>query len=90
LAPWGRSSGKSDGKAHIWGGRKEVRSVLYMAAFTACRFNPVIRALAERLKQKGKAYKVVITACMRKLLIILNTMVRDQTLWTPEKSVKNT
>jgi transposase len=90
LAPWDRSSGKSDGKAHIWGGRKEVRSVLYMAAFTACRFNPVIRALAERLKQKGKAYKVVITACMRKLLIILNTMVRNQTLWSPEKSVKNT
>jgi len=90
LAPWDRSSGKSDGKAHIWGGRKDVRSVLYMAAFTACRFNPVIRAFAERLKRKGKAYKVVITACMRKLLIILNTMVRNQTLWTPEKSVKNT
>jgi len=90
LAPWDRSSGKSDGKAHIWGGRKDVRSVLYMAAFTASRFNPVIRALAERLKQKGKAYKVVITACMRKLLIILNTMVRNQTLWTPQKSVKNT
>jgi len=82
LAPWDRSSGKSDGKAHIWGGRKDVRSVLYMAAFTACRFNPVIRTLAERLRQKGKAYKVVITACMRKLLIILNTMVRNQTVWT--------
>jgi len=90
LAPWDRSSGKSDGKAHIWGGRKDVRSVLYMAAFIACRFNPVIRALAERLKQKGKAYKVVITACMRKLLIILNTMIRNQTLWTPKKSLKNT
>ncbi len=90
LAPWDRSSGKYDGKAHIWGGRKDVRSVLYMAAFTACRFNPVIRTLAIRLKQKGKAYKVVITACMRKLLIILNTMVRNQTLWTPKISLKNT
>jgi len=86
LAPWDRSSGKYDGKAHIWGGRKDVRSVLYMAAFTACRFNPVIRTLAMRLKQKGKAYKVVITACMRKLLIILNTMIRNQTLWTPKIS----
>jgi transposase len=86
LAPWDRSSGKYDGKAHIWGGRKDVRSVLYMAAFTACRFNPTIRELALRLKQNGKAYKVVITACMRKLLIILNTMIRNQTLWTPKIS----
>lgn len=85
LAPWDRSSGKYDGHAHIWGGRKDVRSVLYMAAFTACRFNPIIRALAERLRQNGKAYKVIITACMRKLLIILNTMIRNQTLWRPEK-----
>ena len=84
LAPWNRSSGKYDGKAHIWGGRKDVRSVLYMAAFTACRFNPVIREFAQRLKQDGKAYKVVITACMRKLLVILNTMIRNQTLWTPK------
>jgi len=89
LAPWDRSSGKYDGKAHIWGGRKDVRSVLYMAAFTACRFNPIIRALANRLKQKGKAYKVILTACMRKLLIILNIMIRNQTLWTPEISIKN-
>jgi transposase len=89
LAPWDRSSGKSDGKAHIWGGRKDVRSVLYMAAFTACRFNPVIRALALRLKQKGKAYKVILTACMRKLLIILNTMIRNQALWSPKISIKN-
>jgi transposase len=86
LAPWDRSSGKYDGKAHIFGGRKDVRSVLYMAAFTACRFNPVIREFAQRLRQEGKAYKVVITACMRKLLIILNTMIRNQTLWTPKIS----
>jgi transposase len=84
VAPWDRSSGKYAGKSHIWGGRKDVRSVLYMAAFTACRFNPAIRELAVRLKQKGKAYRVVLTACMRKLLVILNTMIRNQTLWTPK------
>jgi transposase len=86
LAPWDRSSGKYNGKAHIFGGRKDVRSALYMAAFTACRFNPTIREFAQRLKQNGKAYKVVITACMRKLLIILNTMVRNQSLWNPKIS----
>ena len=86
LAPWDRSSGKYDGKAHIFGGRKDVRSALYMAAFAACRFNPAIREFAQRLKQEGKAYKVVITACMRKLLIILNTMVRNQSQWNPKIS----
>ncbi len=89
LAPWDRSSGKSNGQMHIWGGRKDVRSVLYMAAFTACRFNPVIRSFAERLRGNGKAYKVIITACMRKLLVILNTMIRNQTLWIPKISPKN-
>jgi transposase len=84
VAPWDRSSGKYAGKTHIWGGRKDVRCVLYMAAFTACRFNPAIRQMAARLKQKGKAYRVILTACMRKLLIILNTMIRNQTLWTPK------
>ncbi len=89
LAPWDRSSGKSNGQMHIWGGRKDVRSVLYMAAFTACRFNPVIRSFAERLRDNGKAYKVIMTACMRKLLVILNTMIRNQTLWIPKISPKN-
>jgi transposase len=84
LAPWVRSSGKYDGKAHIYGGRKEVRAALYMAAFTARRCNPVIREFADRLKQEGKAYKVIITACMRKLLTILNLMIRNQTQWTPK------
>jgi len=88
LAPWDRSSGKSNGQMHIWGGRKDVRSILYMAAFTATRFNPVIRSFAENLKDKGKAYKVIITACMRKLLIILNTMMRNKTPWTPKIILK--
>jgi len=82
LAPYDRSSGKWIGKGHIWGGRSEVRSVLYMAALTARRCNPVIRRFADRLESEGKAFKVVITACMRKLLIILNTMLRNQTVWT--------
>jgi transposase len=89
LAPWDCSSGKYNGKAHIWGGRKDVRNVLYMAAFNACRYNPVIRQLQHRLTRKGKPYKVVLTACMRKLLVILNTMIRNQILWTPEISLKN-
>jgi transposase len=82
LAPWDCSSGKYNGKSHIWGGRKDVRGVLYMAAFNACRSNPVIRQLYHRLTEKGKPYKVVLTACMRKLLVILNTMIRNQMLWT--------
>jgi len=82
LAPFDRSSGKWIGKGHIWGGRSEVRCVLYMAALTARRCNPVIRRFANRLEGEGKAFKVVITACMRKLLIILNTMIRNQSLWT--------
>lgn len=90
VAPWNNSSGKFDGKMHIWGGRKDVRSVLYMSAFSACRFNPIIRSFAERLKKSGKAYRVVMTACMRKLLIILNTMIKEQTLWTPKIFLKNT
>jgi transposase len=90
VAPWDRSSGKYDGKAHIFGGRKDVRSILYMAAFTACRFNPVIREFAERLKKSGKAYKVVITACMRKLLTILNIMIRNQTPWAPKNIEQKT
>jgi transposase len=84
LAPWTHASGKSAGKAHVWGGRKEVRNVLYMAALTARRCNPVIRAMAQRLTHAGKPFKVVMTACMRKLLIILNTMVRNQMVWTPK------
>lgn len=89
LAPWDRASGKWLGKGHIWGGRKDVRSVLYMAALSARNCNPVIRQFAQRLEDEGKAFKVVITACMRKLLIILNTMIRNQTLWTAKISLKN-
>jgi transposase len=81
LAPFSRDSGKFHGQRSIWGGRSSVRSMLYMAALTATRFNPVIRTFADRLKQAGKRTKVILTACMRKLLVILNTMVRNQTAW---------
>ena len=83
LAPFNRDSGKWSGPRSIWGGRKSVRQALYMAARTACRFNPVIKAFAHRLRKAGKPYKVMITACMRKLLVILNRMVQTQTHWTP-------
>jgi transposase len=85
VAPYDFSSGRFAGKSRIWGGRKDIRCVLYMAALSAIRCNPAIHRFANRLREKGKAFKVVITACMRKLLIILNTMLRNQTLWLPEK-----
>ena len=86
VAPYDFCSGKFAGKSRIWGGRKDIRCVLYMAALSAIRCNPTIRHFANRLLKKGKVFKVVITACMRKLLIILNTMLRNQTLWHPEKT----
>jgi transposase len=90
LAPYDRKSGKQDRGAHIAGGRKQVRCMLYMAALTARNWNPSIRHFSETLEKQGKSFKVVITACMRKLLVICNAIVRDQQLWTPKKYVKNT
>ena len=86
VAPWDCSSGTWTGRSRIWGGRADVRSVLYMAALAARRFNPAIRAFAQRLEAQGKAFKIVITACMRKLLVILNSMLRSQTSWRPKNS----
>lgn len=90
LAPYSRDSGQSRGQRSIWGGRGTVRSALYMAAFNAKRCNPVIRAFAERLEKAGKRSKVILTACMRKLLVILNTMVRDNTSWKTNLESQNT
>jgi transposase len=81
LAPFNDDSGRHRGTRRIQGGRSAVRSVLYMAAIAARRWNPVIRAFSERLAAQGKKPKVVITACMRKLLVILNTMVKNNTPW---------
>ena len=84
LAPFNRDSGKLKGKRSIGGGRKPVRSVLYMAALAARRTNPVIRAFAQRLKQRGKPFKVILTACMRKLLVIVNAVVKSGQPWKPQ------
>lgn len=84
VAPFNRDSGKFHGRRRIWGGRASVRSVLYMAALTARRFNPFIRKFAQRLEAAGKPFKVVLTACMRKLLVILNSMVKNNLPWNPK------
>lgn len=81
VAPFNRDSGQFRGRRMIWGGRADVRSALYMACLSAMRFNPTIKQFAQRLKTAGKPFKVVITACMRKLLVILNTMVKTNTPW---------
>jgi transposase len=81
VAPLNNDSGKRAGARHIRGGRAEVRAVLYMAALTATRCNPVIKAFYQRLLARGKSQKVAITAAMRKLLTILNAMVKTQTHW---------
>ncbi len=81
LAPFNKDSGKFQGKRCIWGGRAEVRSVLYMATLSAIRHNPVIHQFHARLVGAGKKPKVAITACMRKLLTILNAMVKTNTPW---------
>jgi transposase len=83
VAPLNDDSGKRRGRRVVWGGRAQVRSVLYMATLSATRFNPVIRAFYQRLRQAGKPFKVALTACMRKLLTILNAMMRNGTTWSP-------
>jgi transposase len=82
VAPLNRDSGLFRGKRMIWGGRANIRSVLYMSATCAMRFNPTIRIFYERLRSAGKLHKVAITACMRKLLVILNTMIKNRTYWS--------
>jgi len=81
VAPFNRDSGKSRGKRSCWGGRAHVRAALYMAALTASRCNPVIREFYLRLRLAGKPAKVALVACMRKLLVILNAMVKNNTCW---------
>lgn len=83
VAPLNRDSGKHRGRRTIWGGRSEVRACLYMAALSATRFNPRIRPHYERLLAAGKCKKLALTACMRKLLTMLNAMVRDNRPWKP-------
>lgn len=84
VAPLANDSGKHRGKRYIWGGRADVRAVLYMATVSAIRCNDTIKAFAERLKKAGKPPKVVIVACMRKLLTIMNSMLKNNTPWNPK------
>lgn len=81
VAPLNRDSSFFKGKRSVWGGRAPVRAALYMAALVATRYNPIIRAFYQRLNAAGKAKKVALTACMHKLLIILNTMLKNGTRW---------
>jgi len=81
LAPFNQDSGQFRGQRRIRGGRASIRTALYMAALTAKRCNPTLQRFAERLERAGKPFKVVITACMRKLLVILNQLVREGKGW---------
>jgi transposase len=82
-APYPRDSGTFRGQRRIRGGRASVRCALYMATLSAIRWNPAIKAMYERLKARGKPFKVSMIACLRKLLVILNTMARTNTAWNP-------
>ena len=81
VAPYNRDSGLLRGKRAVWGGRARVRAALYMAVMAGLRWNPVIRAFYEHLCSAGKAKKVALTACIRKLLTILNAMMKNKTIW---------
>lgn len=83
VAPLNRDSGRFQGRRQVWGGRGAVRAALYMAALVAAKHNPVIRSFYERLLAAGKAKKVALVACMRKLLVILNAMTNSKQRWNP-------
>jgi transposase len=85
VAPFNRDSGTLRGRRMVWGGRGAVRAVLYMGTLVATRFNPVIKTFYTRLLAAGKAKKVALTACMHKLLTIMNAMVRDMTPWQAQE-----
>jgi len=85
VAPFNRDSGTLRGHRRVWGGRAAVRAVLYMSTLVATRYNPVMKAFYKRLLATGKLKKVALTACMHKLLTIMNAMVRDMTPWQPRE-----
>ena len=84
VAPLNRDSGDHQGTRGIWGGRADIRTAMYMATLVAVRFNPPLKKVYERLCQNGKKKKVALIACLRKLLIILNAMMRNGTVWSPK------
>ena len=83
VAPFNRDSGPRRGKRSVWGGRSRLRAVLYMGALVASRCNPVLRAFYKRLLAAGKPKKLALTACMRKLLTMLNAMAKSGQRWAP-------
>lgn len=87
VAPMNRDSGRMRGKRRIRGGRAQVRTVLFMATLCAIQHNPVIKVFYQRLLKNGKHKKVAIVACMRKMIVLLNAMVRDETYWGEMKNV---
>lgn len=87
-APMNHDSGKFKGERHVWGGRANVRAVLYMATLAAIRCNPAIKAFHQRLRDAGKKPKVAIVACMRKLLTILNALLKNKTPWCDKLAVQ--
>lgn len=89
VAPFNHDSGKYQGKRAIRGGREDLRSILYMATQIAIMHNPLIRAMATRLEKLGKLPKVIIVACMRKFLTLINAMLRDNLPWSELDVVKN-
>lgn len=90
VAPMANDSGTSRKSRHVQGGRFEVRRVLYMATLSAAQYNPAIKAFHDRLAASGKRPKVVLVACMRKLLTVLNAMVRTHTSWNPQHPLCST
>ena len=84
VAPYNCDSGTLRGQRHCWGGRIAVRNVLYMATISAIRCNPPIQAFYARLRAAGKPSKVALVACMHKLLLVMNAIVRDRTEWSPQ------
>lgn len=87
VAPLNRDSGKWSGKRSVWGGRAPVRSTLYMATLSATLHNHVIRAHYTQLVKRGKAKKSALIACMRKLIVILNTLLKNNQSWTPNPAI---
>ncbi len=87
VAPINRDSGSFRGQRSVWGGRSTVRTALYMSALAAARSNPPVKALYERLVEKGKPKKVALVACMRKLLVTCNAVVRDGAAWEPNRTL---
>lgn len=88
LAPFNHDSGQLKGQRAIWGGRADVRTTLYMAALSAIRCNDPIKSFYSRLRTAGKPFKKSITACMRKMLVILNTMLKSDSLWNAQHAQK--